>query len=49
MDSIEDLAQKMEILERELAVQRQALERLKRMGPDPGSPTAQAPAVRKPA
>jgi hypothetical protein len=31
MDSLQDLARKTEILERELAVQRQAIERLKAM------------------
>jgi hypothetical protein len=33
IESLEDLARKAEILERELAVQRQALEKLKQMGP----------------
>jgi len=35
LESLEDLARKVEILERELAVQRQALEKLKQMGPEP--------------
>ena len=35
MESFEDLARKLQVLERELAVQRQALERLKQMGPAP--------------
>jgi len=32
LESLEDLARKAEILERELAVQRQALEKLRQMG-----------------
>ena len=32
-ESLEELARKAEILERELAIQRQALEKLKQMGP----------------
>jgi len=32
MDSLADLAEKVKILEREMAVQRKALERLKQMG-----------------
>ena len=32
IESLEDLARKAEILERELAVQRQALEKLRQMG-----------------
>jgi hypothetical protein len=32
IESLEDLARKSEILERELAVQRQALEKLRQMG-----------------
>jgi hypothetical protein len=35
MDSFEDLARKVKILERELAVQRAALDKLKQMGPAP--------------
>jgi hypothetical protein len=35
MDSFEDLARKVAILERELALQRQALDKLKAMGPAP--------------
>ena len=35
MDSFEDLARKIAVLERELAVQRRALDKLKEMGPAP--------------
>lgn len=49
MDSYADLARKAEILERELAVQRQALDRLKQMGSAPKTlpQPATAPAIRK--
>jgi len=46
MDSLEDLARKAKILERELAVQRDALDRLKRMAKDP-KPPASPTAARK--
>ena len=37
-ESSADLARKMEILQREMASQREALERLKQMGPRPEPP-----------
>ena len=45
-DSFEDLARKTRILARELSLQRDALDRLKRMAKDP-TPPATPPAVRK--
>lgn len=47
MDSFEDLARKVEILERELAVQQKALDRLKQMGPTPKPPPQLTEPVRK--
>ena len=48
IESFEDLARKLEILERELAVQREALEKLKQMGSAPkAAPEAVAPLRRK--
>lgn len=35
MDSLADLAQKVKVLEREMAAQRKAMERLKQLGPEP--------------
>ena len=48
MDSVQELARKVEILEREMAVQQRALERLKQMAVDPrrGAPRV-LPLVRK--
>ena len=43
MESLEDLARKVAILERELRIQRQALDKLKQMGPKrPSDSTAPA-------
>lgn len=42
-DSLEDLARKVAILERELAVQQQALAKLKAMGPAARPPEAIVP------
>jgi len=42
VESSQDMARKLEVLERELAVQRTAMEKLKQLGP-PGKP-APAPA-----
>ena len=39
LESASDLARKVEILEREMAAQRAALERLKQMGRDPQTDT----------
>ncbi len=49
MDSVQELARKVAILEREMALQQQALERLKQMGA-PARPATRAdvlPLVRK--
>ena len=37
VESLQDLARKIEVLERELAVQRSAMERLKQMGAKPAT------------
>jgi len=48
LESLEDLARKCAILERELVVQRQALEKLKQMGaPRRAVLDASSPAVRR--
>jgi hypothetical protein len=45
IESIEELARKVAILERELALQREALEKLKQMGPAPRrAPESTSPA-----
>ena len=46
MESLEDLARKVAILERELRIQRQALDKLKQMGPK-RAPDSTAPAAKK--
>ena len=40
VESSQDLARKLEVLERELAVQRLAMEKLKQLGPKPATPRA---------
>jgi hypothetical protein len=45
MDSFEDLARKVQVLERELAVQQQAMDKLKRMGTGTKHVADTAPAV----
>jgi hypothetical protein len=48
LEPFADLARKVQILERELAVQRQALDRLKELGPAPRrADTAPRPLARK--
>jgi hypothetical protein len=42
VESLEDLARKLEVLEQELAVQRAAMEKLKEMGPSPRATPATA-------
>ena len=47
-DPFADLAKKVEILEREMATQREALVKLKEMGKASGIPPARTPAVTAP-
>jgi hypothetical protein len=47
-DPFADLAKKVEILEREMATQREALVKLKQMGSSSGVPAARTPAVTAP-